>query len=99
MREIRKMMCYIDRDREKNSVAKSYGYKKAYTQKNSVTKSYVQVTNAATNAGTNASTRPTSSFKVPDVLKLSVGVFMSCRWVRVVLPIGSPGVYTGCIVL
>ena len=60
-----------------------------------VGKSTVQASNAATNTHT----RPTSCLKVSDVLSLSFGVFMSCRRVRVVVPIGSPGVYTGRIVL
>ena len=62
-----------------------------------VGKSTVQASNAATNTHTH--TRPTSCFKVSDVLSLSFGVFMSCRRVRVALPIGSPGVYMGRIVL
>ena len=53
----------------------------------------------ASNAATNTHTCPTSWFKVSDLLSLSFGVFMSCRRVRVVLPIGSPGVYMGRIVL
>ena len=37
---------------------------------------------------------PYSLLMVPDVLSLSLGVSTSCTRVRVVLPIGSPGVYT-----
>ena len=53
----------------------------------------------ATNADTNEHTHPKGYFKVPDVRNLPFGVFISCRRVRVVLSIGSPGVYTGCIAL
>ena len=62
---------------------------------NNVGKSTVRASNAATNTHT----RPTSCLKVPDVLSLSFSVFMFCTRVRGVLRIGSPGVYTGRIVL
>ena len=57
--------------------------------------SAAKCTERASSAATNTQTRPKKCFKVSGELIVSFGVFMSCKRVRLVLHIGSAGVYTG----